>query len=203
VEKAQSSKEVPTDFVGYEALIDFMRDRALHELDGDLVEIGAFMGGGTAKLAKFAGEHGRKVYAIDVFDPGRDTSRDTSGARMCDVYEAFLQGRSQLEVYREATQGLDNVVTIDKDSRDVLFPEGRKFVFGFIDGNHQPEYVRNDFHMVWGCLVPGGVIGFHDYGSDLPEVTRTIDELLDEHLGEISDVIEMKERHVILLTKKG
>lgn len=202
VEKAQSPKEVPTDFVGYEVLVDFMRDRALQELEGDLVEIGAFMGGGTAKLAEFAREHGKKVYAVDIFDPRRDSTPDTSGARMCDIYEAFLQGRSQLEVYREATHGLDNITTIDKDSRDVRFPEGQKFVFGFIDGNHHPEYVRNDFHLVWGNLVPGGALGFHDYNFDLPEVTRTIDELVDEHREEIGDVIEIRERHVILLTKK-
>ena len=46
--------EAANDFVGYEVLIDFIEERALCELPGDLIEIGAFMGGGTAKLARFA-----------------------------------------------------------------------------------------------------------------------------------------------------
>ena len=190
------------DFVGYEALVTFMSDRALQALDGDVVEIGAFMGGGTAKLAAFAREHGKRVYAIDLFDPARDTTQDTSGTRMCDIYQAFLQGRSQHEAYMEATQGFDNIVTINKDSREVHFSPEQKFIFGFIDGNHHPEYVRNDFDLVWPNLVPGGVLGFHDYGFDLPEVTRTIDELIGEHVEEIANTLEMKDRHIILLTKK-
>ena len=59
----------PDDFVGYEVLIDFMKQRALYELEGDIIEIGAYMGRGTAKLARFAQTYGKKVYTIDVFDP--------------------------------------------------------------------------------------------------------------------------------------
>jgi predicted O-methyltransferase YrrM len=190
------------DFVGYEVLIDFMQERALHRLEGDIIEIGAFIGGGTAKLAKYAQKYRRNVYAIDIFEPGHDKTRDVSGYRMCDIYEAFLQGRSQLELYRQATQDFDNIITIDKDSRDVKFPPEQGFIFGFIDGNHEPEHVVNDFHIVWHNLVPGGALGFHDYNFDLPEVTETIDRLIDEHRDEISNVHEIKEKHIILLTKQ-
>ncbi len=190
------------DFVGYEVLIDFMKERALHELGGDIIEIGAFIGGGTVKLARFAQRYGKKVFAIDIFDPRCDRTRDASGTRMCDIYEAFLQGRSQLEVYRETTRGFDNIITLDMDSKEVEFPEEQSFIFGFIDGNHQPEYVRNDFYLVWRNLVPGGSVGFHDYDFDLPEVTETIDGLIGEHRDEISEVHEIKEKHIVLLTKK-
>ena len=197
-----SSEDSANDFVGYEVLIDFMQERALHRLEGDIIEIGAFIGGGTGKLAKYAQKYGRKVYAIDIFEPGHDKTRDIGGTRMCDIYEAFLQGRSQLELYRRATQDFDNIITIDKDSRDVKFPPEQDFIFGFVDGNHQPEHVVNDFHVVWHNLVPGGALGFHDYNFDLPEVTETIDRLIDEHRNEISNVREIKEKHIILLTKQ-
>jgi len=75
-------------------------------------------------------------------------------------------------------------------------------MFGFIDGNHQAEYVRNDFNIVWPNLVPNGAVGFHDYRSELVEVTETIDGLIDEHKGEISDTHEIKEKNIILLTKR-
>lgn len=196
------SKDAANDFTGYEVLIDFMRERALHELAGDICEIGAFMGGGTVKLAHYAQKHGKNVYAIDIFNPGCDETEDVSGARMCDIYQAFLAGRSQLEVYNEAIQGFDNIITIDMDSKEVEFSTEQSFIFGFIDGNHQPEYVRNDFHLIWRNLVPGGCVGFHDYNFDLPEVTEAIDRLIEEHTKEISEVHEIKENHIVLLSKR-
>lgn len=195
-------ENVATDFVGYEALVDFITEQRLYELEGDLIEIGAFMGGGTVKLAGFAEKYHKKVYAVDIFDPGCDETRDTSGARMCDIYEAFLQGRSQREVYNQATAGFNNIITLDKDSREVKFPHDRRFIFGFIDGNHRAEHVRNDFYVIWGNLVPGGVLGLHDYNFDLPEVTTEIDRLVNKHRDEISSVHEIKDRYVLLLTRR-
>ena len=197
-----SSKDVVTDFVGYEVLIDFMKKRGLQKLEGDLIEIGAFMGGGTAKLAKFGRKYGKMVYAIDIFDPGSDKTPDKSGTKMCDIYQAFLQGRSQREVYQQATNGFANIITINKDSMKVRFPKGQKFAFGFIDGNHQPVYVINDFNLIWRYLVPGGSVGFHDYNFDLPDVTETIDSLIDKHKDEISEVNKIKQSHIVILTKR-
>jgi SAM-dependent methyltransferase len=190
------------DFVGYEVLIDFINKRKLQKLEGDIIEIGAFMGGGTAKLAKFAQKYGKKVYAVDIFDPGSDRTPDKNGVKMCDIYQAFLQGRSQWEVYQQTTRAFGNIVTINMDSKKVSFRKGQKFVFGFIDGNHQPDYVRNDFNLVWRHLVPGGSVGFHDYNFDLPEVTRAIDGLIDKHKDEISEVQEIKQSHIVIVTKK-
>jgi len=196
-----STKPPAQDFVGYEVLLDFIKQRALHRLDGDMVEIGVLMGGGTVKLARFARKYRKKVYAIDIFDPSVDRTETPDGIKMSDIYEAFLEGRSQIEVYEEAVRGLDNIVTIKEDSKKVKFPSEQKFMFGFIDGNHQAEYVRNDFNIVWSNLVPNGAVGFHDYNSELAEVTETIDGLITEHKGEISDRHEIKEKNIILLTK--
>jgi hypothetical protein len=199
---ASALPEGANDFVGYEVLIDFMEKRGVQKLEGDIIEIGAFMGGGTVKLARFGQKHGKTVYAIDIFDPSSDKTPDKNGVKMCDVYEAFLQGRSQLEVYQQATHKFDNIVTIDMDSKKVSFHKGQKFVFGFIDGNHYPDYVINDFNLVWRNLVPGGSIGFHDYNFDLPEVTQTIDSLINKHKDEISEVNQIKQSHIVILTKR-
>jgi len=189
------------DFVGYEVLLDFIRERSLHRLEGDLIEIGCFMGGGTAKLARFARRYGKRVFAIDIFDPSADDTESDDGVKMSDIYLAFLQGRSQLDVYRETTRGLDNVVTIARDSKLVSFSPEQRFVFGFIDGNHRPEYVRNDFDLVWRHLVPGGALGFHDYNFGLPEVTACINGIMSEHADEIAEIREIVPRHIVLLVK--
>ena len=169
---------------------------------GDIVEIGAFMGGGTVKLARFAQNYGKKVYAIDIFDPERDKTPDKNGVRMCDIYQAFLQGRSQLEAYQETTRSFKNIVTINKDSKKVKFPRRQRFIFGFIDGNHQSGYVRSDFNLIWHHLDFGGSVGFHDYNFDLPEVTRTINSIIDKHKDEISEVHKIEQSHIVILTKR-
>lgn len=185
-------KTLPDDFVGYENLVAFMQERALHKLEGDIIEIGAFKGGGTVKLAKFARKYGRKVYVIDIFEPTLDQTVSPGGVTACDVYQAYLGGRSMLEVYQEATRDFDNIITIKEDSMKVRFPEEQRFIFGFVDGCHQKAYVENDFHIIWPNLVSGGVLGLHDYKfDDWPEVTQAIDALMDEHKDEISEAHEM------------
>ena len=62
--------------------------------------------------------------------------------------------------------------------------------------------MRNDFHLIWSHLVPGGTVGFHDYDFDLPDVTETINRLIDEHRGEISEVREIEDKHIVLVTKR-
>jgi SAM-dependent methyltransferase len=197
--KIPSSEDDPDDFVGYEVLIDFIKQRALHKLEGDIIEIGAYMGRGTAKLAKFAQRYGKRVYAIDVFDSSLDETVSKSGIKAGDVYEAFLQGRSMSKAYLDSTRGFDNIVTIREDSKNVSFPEEQKFIFGFIDGCHQQSYVENDFHVIWPHLVSGGALGFHDYKfDDWPEVTRAADQLIRDCRREISEAYEVEAKYNIL-----
>jgi SAM-dependent methyltransferase len=197
--KSTLPEDDPDDFVGYEILIDFVEQRALYELEGDIIEIGAYMGRGTAKLAKFAQKYGKKVYAIDIFDPGLDRTLSRNGIQAGDVYEAFLQGRSMLEVYQESTRGFNNVVTIREDSRKASFPQEQRFMFGFIDGCHQQVYVENDFNLIWPHLVSGGALGFHDYRfDDWPEVTEAVHSLMHKYKREIGQAYEIEGKYNIL-----
>ena len=197
------AKTPDNDFVGYDVLIAFIKKRGLHhKLRGDLIEIGAFMGGGTAKLARFARKYHKNVYCVDVFDPCCDQTQDINGVRMCDIYQVLLGGRPQMEVYQETIRGLNNVITIKEDSKKVNFSREQKFIFGFIDGNHHPTYVLSDFHLVWYNLVPSGVLGFHDSGGELPEVTKAINGLIERYTGEIAEAHQIKEKHIILVLKR-
>ncbi len=47
-------------------------------------------------------------------------------------------------------------------------------------------------------VVPGGVVGFDDYGSDLPGVTRTIDGIVELHRGEIAEVWRSAPKQIFL-----
>jgi len=193
------AKTLADEFVGYENLIRFIEQRGLADAEGDIVEIGAYMGGGTVKLAKFAKEHGKRVYAIDVFDASLDDTMSRQGIRASEVYQAFLYGQPMLEVYRETTRNFDNITTLEKDSRKVRLPDDQKLIFGFIDGCHQEEYVENDFHVIWPHLVPGGVIGFHDYKfDDWPEVTKAVDRIVEVYKDDIKEIHEIEGAYGVL-----
>ena len=196
----------PEEYVGYENLIRFIEDRALQHLDGDIIEIGAYMGGGTVKLARFAKKYHKKVFAVDTFDPGVDLTVGRGGVTAGEVYQAFLEGPSMFEVYDKTTAGFDNIVTIRKDSRYLAFPREQKFFFGFVDGCHQRSYVENDFAVIWPQLVSGGAIGFHDYKfDDWPEVTPAVDGIVSDHRGEIVAIEEIRGRGevaTLLLVKR-
>jgi SAM-dependent methyltransferase len=157
------------DLVGYENLIKVCE--RIVKLPGDFVEIGSFVGGGTRKLADYAMRFGKKVYAIDIFNPLADFTTCEKGISMANIYTRILSniGLTMFEAYWFNVSRYPNVITIPKDSKKVKFPVDQQFVFGFIDGNHSPEYVVNDFYLVWKHLVPGGIVAFHDIVPGPPE----------------------------------
>ena len=79
LQNLRTRKAPAPDFVGYEVLLDFIEERSLHRLDGDLIEIGSFMGGGTVKLARYARKHGKRVFAVDIFNPAADGTATPDG----------------------------------------------------------------------------------------------------------------------------
>jgi predicted O-methyltransferase YrrM len=183
---------------GYEVLLDAIRTRGVLDVPGDFVEIGAFLGGGTYKLARFAPH--KRVVVLDVFDPTFDLTECDSGQTMSDVYAERVNGRNQREVFDEVTAGLPNVEVLVGDSAKVELP-CEQVAFAFIDGNHDAAYVRSDFEKVWAKLSPGGLVAFHDYDHDLPDVTRTIHEEVGEHADEIARA--WPEHIVFFAAKRG
>ena len=170
-----------TDMSGYELLLDTIIQQKIYQLEGDFVEIGVFLGGGTYKLSKLLEKLGvnKKIYAIDIFNPEFDKTTCTRGESMSELYKRILKGKNQYEVYKEITKDCKNVVTLVGDSKKITLP-CEKVAFAYIDGNHSPEYVKNDFYLVWNKLVSNGIIAFDDYGYDLPQVTKTIHQLIGE-----------------------
>ncbi|MGB9830892.1 MAG: class I SAM-dependent methyltransferase [Fervidicoccus fontis] len=175
------------------------------ELPGDIIEVGSFVGGGTRKLARYALQFKKRVYAVDIFKPSADLTTCEKGVRMADLYTDYLQklGLTMFEAYWFNVSKYSNVITIPKDSKEVKFRASQKFCFGFIDGNHSPEYVVNDFYLVWNSLVPDGIIAFHDYGYDLPQVTETIDNLIEKHKKDIEKLIIDPVAHIIFIKRRS
>jgi hypothetical protein len=194
----------PLDLVGYETLVEHIQRSGCCAIPGDFIEVGAFLGGGTVKLANLARSCGKRVWVVDIFDPGFDLTENSAGTPMATVYHGYLGRGSQERVFRLVTRPVaGTLVVLKQDSRAVVLPPDLRFAFGFIDGNHDPEYVKSDFHLVWDRLAPGGLLGLHDYGGDLPEVTRAIDELSDRFGSQIESTDLVPKQWLIFLQKKA
>lgn len=204
--KSESNPPPHTDFVGYETLIRYLEAKKTLSVDGDLVEIGTFLGGGAFKLSKFIerSKCAKKLYVIDVFDPDFDFTSNVSGRSVSTLYRGILKryfGKSQWQVFSDVTEGLDNVVVLRGDSAEVTIP-CKSICFGFIDGNHDPEYVESDFYLIWDKLSPNGVIAFHDYEFDLPQTTEKIKALANRHFREIKTTHHDQKKHTLFMVKK-
>lgn len=190
-----------TDTLGYETFIKFIKKHSLLSVEGDFVEIGTFLGGGACKLAHFIAPAGKTLVVIDVFDPMFDISKTEDGRAVSDLYLKFLNGRTQYEVYEEVTASCKNIITLSGDSKHVSLPV-KSLAFVFIDGNHTAEYVESDFYLVWNLVSSGGVVAFHDYESNLPETTKTIDGLTQKHEAEIKEIFQDNKKHILFVVKK-
>lgn len=195
-----------TDLVGYEVILDFVKQHQLLHVEGDVVEIGTFLGGGAFKLAKFLEKNNskKKLFVIDIFNPNFDWTVNANGKTMANLYLNLLkrfQGKSQWEVFSEVTNNCMNIHCLKDDSKKIEIPSTR-LCFGFIDGNHSSEYVENDFYLIWAKLTSLGAVAFHDYEWDLPQTTAKIKELVNKHELEIRNTYHNEDSHILFVVKK-
>ena len=183
----------------YDVLLDIICDRDLLSLEGDVVEVGAFLGGGTYCLSKLCYQHtpDKKVIAVDVFEPDSDDTPSACGHTMCELYRRLLDKRkgTQWEVFQRVTAGLKNVVVVREDSALVELPCER-ICFAYIDGNHAFDYVVGDFELVWRRLVHGGVVVFDDYPGLMASVRRGIHHVVGVHGEEIGRIETLSARQI-------
>ena len=118
---------------------------------GSVVEIGSYKGRSSVALALGIKHHPTDTYKLYCIDPFFDGEVDS------DLQSEFQQNITSAEVADIAT-------SVPRYSIDAAksWPPTEGISFLFIDGNHEYEFVRDDF-LYWSrFLVPGGVVAFHD-----------------------------------------
>jgi predicted O-methyltransferase YrrM len=145
--------------------------------DGEIVEIGSFMGKSTCWLAAGAASAGReKVTAIDTFQGSPEHHDDPDLAKALATGKLF-DGFCYMLVKHE----LQNQVTpIIGDSHAAAATWNQPLRLLFIDGDHSYEAVARDFADWEKHVVPGGVACFHDVDS-WEGVTRFYTQDLPKH----------------------
>jgi len=125
-----------------------------------VLEIGSYCGLSTVCLARSA----ESVVAVDFFD-GRGTPHPQS------TRAAF---EKNIERY-----GVKNKVRVEHPSWFESSIDER-FDLVFIDGAHDTESVQLDCKRAMSVLDNGGLLLFHDFSSNDPEVMQVVQELLAE-----------------------
>ena len=138
-----------------------------------IVEIGSFCGRSTVviggALNAIDDAHGVKLYAIDPHD-GVVGALDQGVKRTGPTLQKFQNNI--------ADAGLSAIVeTIARRSFEVRWDD-QPISLLFVDGLHDYANVARDFYHFEASIVPGGLVGFHDYADYFPGVKSFVDELL-------------------------
>lgn len=192
-----------TDMSGYELLLDTIIDKKLYQLEGDFVEIGAFIGGGTYKLSRLLEKlkTERKIYVIDTFNLSLDDHTCKQLKETLKLHKKIMKDKKQYEFYKKVTKNCKNIITLVGDSKKITLP-CETISFAYIDGNHSYDYVKNDFYLVWDKLVSNGIIAFHDYNFDQPGTIRAIHELIGEQSDKILKIRINDLKSTVFIQKK-
>ena len=112
-----------TDMSGYELLLDTIIDKKLYQLEGEFVEIGAFIGGGTYKLSRLLEKLKieKKIYVIDTFNLSQEDHTPDQWKETISPHKKIMKDKKQYEVYKEVTKNCKNIITLIGDSKKQLY----------------------------------------------------------------------------------
>ena len=187
----------------YGFIAKLFREYQLGRLKGDILELGSWLGFGTARLAKLAMPFGKVVHTADWF-PVDFSDPTTVTAPSARRYIKLYRGMDQREVFDLNTRRYSNIVVHVGNVTDLTFPPDQRFVCSFIDAGHTYEIVRRCLALTLAHTAPGGLIFFDDYGNpDYPDVQRAVDEFIETNSDAILRVRRKSHRHIIAIVVRG
>jgi predicted O-methyltransferase YrrM len=136
-------------------------------ITGDVLEIGTYYGRSTSALARgLAGDE--RLIVCDPFVDYRSGERAPTAAGL-------------RATVRRTNPGFD-MARLDvrsQSSRDLELASDTQLRFAHVDGSHDHDDALADLRLVYGHLVPGGVLAVDDYEHpQWPDVTRAVHAFL-------------------------
>lgn len=149
-----------TQKLGIEGYLNAAEMEKLFDLgmNKDCLEIGSYKGLSSFCLALGA----NSLKCVDTFADGNERS----------IKERF-------EIYSEFKQNLRRFAHVSVYmgfSEEAAKNEICKYDLIFIDAGHEYAEVKSDYTLWWPHLRVGGMMVFHDYGSDYHGVKQFVDE---------------------------
>lgn len=156
-------------------------------LDGLFLEVGSWHGRSTVAIGKEVKKLNSYLYCIDIWNKKLTGKEEIErreimkgyGSMSWRIKSKFFKGNPyRIFAKNIETSGLNGIVVpIVGLSSAIRKTWEKPLRFIFIDGNHEPRYVRDDSQ--WRhLLVSGGIIAFHDYRGG-GGVKRPVDEEMD------------------------
>ena len=158
---------------------------------GAVIECGTYDGCSSASFNYVLRHYNTNIrqYACDTFDGFKEDGKKDELYKTGDLVPTAAQ-KTIKELER-----LGIIVLIGKveDTLAVNIPSSEKFSFVFLDMDIEaPTKYACDF--LKDRILPGGIIGFHDYGTQrLPGIKRVADQLLNNDMA-WKEVIRSKKR---------
>jgi predicted O-methyltransferase YrrM len=153
-----------------------------------LFEIGTFNGRTTVNLAANAPEDAI-VYTLDI-------PHDHPVFALVSGEERFQLHENNGALYRNSSFA-QKVEQLWADSAEYdEAPLAGKIDLAFIDGSHSYDYIRNDTEKVLRMLTTEGVVIWHDYHPQYPDVPR----YLEEHR---SGLVHIETTSIVILKNSG
>lgn len=153
-------------------------------VDGDVVELGCYVGTTSVFLAERLKTTGRTLYLYDSFEglPPK-TQQDESPAGLQFKTGELLATKKQL--IKNLKQANVPMPVIKKgwfsDLTATDMPQ--KICFAFLDGDYYHS-VRDSLMLIWNQLAPHATIVVDDYANEaLPGAAKAVDEWLKTHQG--------------------
>lgn len=140
-----------------------------------ILEFGSYLGASTVAIGHSILGRGIELYCVDTWHDYRgqgffDHALAGTTATDYDIYSRFQKNTDflgeQLRVLKGTTQQFSN-----------FLPTGL-FELIFIDAAHDYESVKQDVHIAFRAIKPGGLICGHDYHSDGIGVVQAVNELV-------------------------
>ena len=141
--------------------------------EGDIIEIGSWLGRSTVQLAKACEISGNgRVHAIDTFrgNPGKEHIYKKPLRDGETIFERFNKNISSI--------GLKKFVVVHRgSSEEVRKKIGKvKAKLIFIDACHEYEAVKKDIQLWEGFLMKGGYIALHDFSRGSEGCIKAVQE---------------------------
>lgn len=187
----------------YDFVVKLFSQYQLGGLEGDILELGSWLGFGTAELAALAKPYGKMVHTADRFptDFGEpETVTAVSARRYLNLYP----GLTQRQVFDLNTREYPDIVVHAGDIMELTFPLTQCFVCSVIDADHDAEEIRYYLELIWSHATPGGLIFVNDYGNpETLDITEATDKLVASKQNEILRLHLKRERRIMAIAKRA
>ena len=168
--------------------------RALTNAEGDVVELGCYIGTTSLFLARVLSELGpkRRLHVYDSFAGlPEKTPQDASPAgEQFKAGELFAQKSEFIRHFKQAGLQLP-VIHKGWFSELTEADMPAQISFAFLDGDYYSS-VKDSLAVVWPMLSKGGIVVVDDYTNEaLPGARRAVDEWLVRHPADLQSVASL------------